>query len=112
MKQTTTNDGRDEATLRANFAVACRACGRKVLSQLNRIKAVILAESEETLAGRRHLVQLALNEAEGLAWQTMYPHLVFPTLAREKVQAVAAWNARQRQVRSWLPQLAVGRQTG
>jgi len=33
----------------------------------------------------------ALNEAEAAAWQTMFPHLVFPALATEKVQAAIAW---------------------
>ena len=36
------------------------------------------------------LLRLALNEAEALAWQTDYPHLLFPALALEKVQAAAA----------------------
>jgi hypothetical protein len=39
-----------------------------------------------------------LNEAEALAWQTSYPHLLFPELAVEKVQAVAAWQTRQESV--------------
>jgi len=49
---------------------------------------------------KRHgqLVHLALNEAEALAWQTAYPHLLFPALAMEKVQAVAAWQTRQQSV--------------
>ena len=41
------------------------------------------------------LFQLALNEAEALAWETGFPHLVFPTLAAEKVRAVCAWYQRQ-----------------
>jgi len=45
------------------------------------------------------MLRLALNEAEALAWQTDYPHLVFPTLAMEKAQGLAAWNQRQRAIR-------------
>jgi hypothetical protein len=41
---------------------------------------------------------LAVNEAEGLAWQTMYPQLVFPNLAREKIQHAAHWTQRQRRI--------------
>jgi hypothetical protein len=41
------------------------------------------------------LVRLALNEAEALAWQTQFPHLVFPSLAEEKVRAVLLWHERQ-----------------
>jgi hypothetical protein len=48
---------------------------------------------------RGHLVKLALNEAEALAWQTAYPHLVFPALAREKVCALAFWHRRQAALR-------------
>ena len=36
-----------------------------------------------------------LNEAEAAAWQTRYPHLFFPTLATEKVQAVIAWDTKR-----------------
>lgn len=109
MKTTQTNEGRDEATLGASFAGICRACAQKALSQLNRVKSAILAESKETLAAHGHLVQLALNEAEGLAWQTTYPHLVFPTLALEKVQSIAAWNNHQRQIRGPRPGFAANR---
>ena len=41
------------------------------------------------------LFQLALNEAEALAWQTEFPELVFPTLAQEKARKVAAWLEHQ-----------------
>jgi hypothetical protein len=47
---------------------------------------------------QEQLVRLALNEAEALARQTWYPHLVFPDLAAEKIQAVAAWENRQRRL--------------
>jgi hypothetical protein len=40
-----------------------------------------------------------LNEAEALAFQTEYPHLLFPTLAMEKIQAVSAWQSRQQLLR-------------
>ena len=42
-----------------------------------------------------HLLRLALNEAEGLAWQTEFPQLVFPVLAQEKAEAAVAWHQRQ-----------------
>jgi len=62
-------------------------------------KDALLAEFRQSLQAQEHLLRLALNEAEAIAWQTSYPHLVFPTLAAEKAQAVAAWNARQRSLR-------------
>jgi len=50
--------------------------------------------------------RLALNEAEALAWQTQYPHLVFPILAQEKVLAIAAWHERQTALRRQEPVLS------
>ena len=44
---------------------------------------------------RQRLIDLALNEAEALAWQTPFPHLVFATLAEEKARAAAQWRVRQ-----------------
>ena len=61
-------------------------------------KEAIFAESRGALDAQERMVRLALNEAEAVAWQTKYPHLVFPALATEKVQAVAAWNNHQRTV--------------
>lgn len=81
------------------FKNACVASCRKMLAQIARAKEAIFAESREALQTQEHLLHLALNEAEALAWQTAYPHLVFPTLATEKVQAVADWNSHQQFVR-------------
>jgi hypothetical protein len=39
----------------------------------------------------QRLFQVALNEAEALAWETEYPQLVFPTLAEEKIAAISSW---------------------
>ena len=50
-------------------------------------------------AGFSHLIRLALNEAEALAWETGFPQLVFNGLAEEKIQAVASWNRRQSEIR-------------
>src|SRR5262245_53603254 len=62
---------------------------------LEKVKHEVRSQFLEPLQDHEHLLELALNEAEALAWQTEYPYLVFPTLAAEKVQAVAQWNARQ-----------------
>lgn len=83
----------------------CAACYQKALAQITAAKAVILDESKQMLAVPERLLRLALNEAEALAWQTTYPHLVFPQLATEKTQAVAAWNATQQAVRRSSPVL-------
>jgi hypothetical protein len=87
----------------------CAACYQKALAQITAAKAVILAESKQMLAVPERLLRLALNEAEALAWQTTYPHLVFPMLAAEKTQAVAAWNSTQQAVRRSSPVLVRAR---
>jgi hypothetical protein len=82
---------------------ACRTSCRKIRAQIAGVKEAILAESSRAFPAPERLVRLALNEAEAAAWQTRYPHLFFPTLATEKVRAVAAWNARQHSVRENSP---------
>src|SRR5687768_3912217 len=81
------------------FKNACLASCRKILAQLQQTKSAILNEFRASLEAHEHLLHLALNEAEALAWQSGVPHLVFPALATEKAQSVAAWHARQRSVR-------------
>jgi hypothetical protein len=49
--------------------------------------------------GQRKLINLVLNEAEALACQTPFPHLVFPTLAEEMAETLAKWRARQQALR-------------
>ncbi len=67
-------------------------------AHLARAKEALIAEWSDSLKTQGQLLRLALNEAEALAWETTYPHLVFPLLAAEKVQAVAAWKARQQRI--------------
>ena len=87
-----------EGLKEANLAGVCQRACRKARAEIARARAAVLAEWSEGLKAQRHALRLALNEAEALAWQTMYPHLVFPILAAEKVQAVAAWNRRQQRL--------------
>ena len=81
----------------------CGASCRKIRAQIAGVKEAIFAEYSRVFSAPERLVRLALNEAEAAAWQTRYPHLFFPTLAAEKVRAVAAWNARQQSVRENSP---------
>jgi hypothetical protein len=85
-----------DTTPGATLAKACLASCQQLVAQIQKTKDAILAEFREALGAQDHLLRLALNEAEALAWQTAYPHLVFPALAAEKAQAVATWHARQR----------------
>ncbi len=100
MKQTSTNGNRGNG---GSFRNTCRATCRKIRAQIAGVKEAIFAESSRALTAPERLVRLALNEAEAVAWQTKYPHLFFPALATEKVEAVAAWNARQESVRRSSP---------
>jgi hypothetical protein len=56
-------------------------------------------EFAESGSEQMRLMGLALNEAEALAWQSGFPHLVFPVLAWEKVEAVTRWRQRQEAIR-------------
>ena len=76
-------------------ANACVASCQKLAAQIERTKQNLLAELQESFQVPEQLFRQALGEAEALAWQTGYPQLVFPTLAMEKVQTVAAWQRRQ-----------------
>jgi hypothetical protein len=67
----------------------------QLVAQLEKTRAAILNEFRQTSKLDERLLQLALNEAAALAWQTGFPQLVFPILAAEKAHAVAAWHARQ-----------------
>jgi hypothetical protein len=83
---------------RPSRTAACLARCRKLVAQIAQVKAALLRESHQAMRTRKHLLELALNEAEAMAWQTEYPHLVFPTLAAEKARAVALWHQRQERV--------------
>src|SRR5882672_1707298 len=83
---------------RTSFATACVNGCRRFLQQMERVKQNVAAEFSESVAGYERMLRSALNEAEALAWQTPYPHLLFPTLAQEKAQAISQWAVHQRAV--------------
>jgi hypothetical protein len=90
-----------------NLAEICLASCQKLIAQIKETKDRILAEFQDRYEAHEQLLRLALNEAEALAWQTPYPQLVFPDLAVEKAQAVAAWSSHQRSIRRANPALAI-----
>ena len=99
MKSKEMNEVRVNTGVGSAFSNLCLRSCEKILAQIRKAKAAIFAESRGVLEAHERMLQLALNEAEALAWQSAYPHLVFPALAMEKVQEVADWNRHQRAVR-------------
>src|SRR5690349_11549615 len=98
MNMKTINETEDATQASPTFTQLCLNSCRKLISGLNEAREAIADEYRQTLAAHKHLVHLALNEAEAMAWETEFPFLVFPTLAREKVQALADWQAHQQTV--------------
>ena len=84
--------------LSRNFANRCKASYKTFVAEIEQARDMIVKEFNETLDTHGSLFRLALNEAEVLAEQTGYPHLFYPALATERVQAVAAWRQRQQTV--------------
>lgn len=67
------------------------ASGQKLVLGIERVKRNIAVQVQQTFQLPQRLIQVALNEAEALAWETEYPQLVFPALAEEKVASVSKW---------------------
>ena len=95
MKLNQTNEAGKSGVVGNSPSRTCLKSCQGVLGRIGRAKDAIFAEARATLKVRDRMLRLALNEAEALAWQTFYPHLVFPALAVEKVQGIAAWNNHQ-----------------
>jgi hypothetical protein len=93
-----TNQGARESAVKTAAKVCIESC-QQLAAQFERAKGNLLAELQGTLEVPEKIFRLALNEAEALAWETGYPHLVFPVLATEKVQGAAQWTARQQFLR-------------
>jgi hypothetical protein len=101
------NTNTEHETTLNRFAKECVASCQKLIAQLKKAKDGIEAEYRDTVAAHGQLLHLALNEAEAIAFETDYPHLVFPTLALEKAQAVANWNTHQHAIRRVRPTLSL-----
>jgi hypothetical protein len=107
MKSKQTNEARVDTNGGSAFSTLCLRSCRKILAEIRKAKDAIFAEARGELKARERMLRLALNEAEALAWQTEYPHLVFPALATENVHAVAEWNRHQRSVLQTEPLFAL-----
>jgi len=78
----------------------CADSCQEILRQLAKVKHALAVQFRDLVAEHEHVLQLALGEAEALAWQTPFPQLVFQDLAEEKARSVVSWISRQRLVRS------------
>jgi hypothetical protein len=81
----------------------CVRCYEKVLQRLNTVKSGVEREFAQFTQGNELLLKAAINEAEAIAWQTPYPHLLFPVLAEEKAAAARQWTERQQAIRNRAP---------
>jgi hypothetical protein len=68
---------------------------RKLAGFLDNVKREVFAEYEAELGANEQLLRLAIHEADALARQTGYPHLLLPLLAAEKARTAAQWQFRQ-----------------
>lgn len=94
------------------FRNVCAQSCKRILARIAKAKEAILAEARDTETAPDHLLRLSLNEAEALSWLTLYPHLIFPALATEKIQGVAVWNRRQRAMAGLTGPLSSKQRTG
>ncbi len=82
-----------------HFVQACLNSCAAIRQAVIRIKETVLNEYFAQVGEHVRVLRLALNEAEALAWQSDYPHLLFPVLATEKAQAAVSWHQQQRALR-------------
>ena len=91
----TTLCNKENLTADKTLQGVCQNLCAKLVQQIGQAKNNLVAEFRDAFATREQLLQLALVEADALAWQTDYPHLLFPALAAEKIEQAARWRARQ-----------------
>jgi hypothetical protein len=80
----------DHAHATAGYAPVRLLRLRTIHVRMDVVRANVLAEYRAGSGRDEQLIELAINEAEALAWQTGYPELVFPELAAEKARKAAA----------------------
>ena len=73
----------------------CATAHQNVTERLDAVKREVFSEFQSALGANDQLLRLALIEADALAHQTDYPHLLFPALAAEKARNAARWQFHQ-----------------
>ncbi|MDB6122322.1 MAG: hypothetical protein JWQ71_1315 [Pedosphaera sp.] len=75
-----------------SFSAACR-------SKLEELKTQLVRRfTSEFSDVQINLVRQAVDEALALASLTIFPHLLLPTLAEEKVQGIRNWTSHQQAI--------------
>ena len=91
---TTENKNQNQSS-NQNFTATCIGACEKIADQIVQAKDSLVTEFKDAFKTQEALLRLAIVEADALAWQTEYPHLIFPSLAIEKLQAAIGWQSRQ-----------------
>jgi hypothetical protein len=89
------NDNENNNASQTGRPPAGLATCRKAARLVDEVKREVFTEYQAALGANEQLLRLALNEADALAQQTGYPHLVLPLLAAEKARNAARWQFRQ-----------------
>lgn len=90
-----TNNEQNNVVETKTLKGACAASDKSVTRQINAVKHEVFTEFQSALGANDQLLRLALIEADALARQTEYPHLLFPLLAAEKARNAARWQFHQ-----------------
>jgi len=80
------------------FTAACRGACEKIAKQITQAKDNLVAEFKGAFQNQELTLRFAIAEANAIARQTEYPHLIFPLLATEKLQAAVQRQSRQQYV--------------
>ena len=103
---TTNAANKNTLTNSQTFTAACLGACEKFAKQISQAKDNLVAEFKGAFQNQELTLQFALAEADAIARQTEYPHLFFPQLATEKLQAAAYRQSRQHYVRRNSPAYA------
>jgi len=90
-----TNNEQNDVVETKALKGACAASDKSIARQIDTLKREVFTEFQSALGANDQLLRLALIEADALARQTEYPHLLFPLLAAEKARNAARWQFHQ-----------------
>jgi hypothetical protein len=96
-----------DTKLNNSVSATCARTYNKIASLISRSRALIVEQFRELAADHQHALRLVLNEAEALAWQSEFPHLLFQDLAEEKARGFSDWLEHQRVLRPDLARVNV-----